>query len=360
MDFLSFRRRLLRRSPLLAWLLCAVLLVGGLCANLYAMSHTISWLQARKLVAVDGTLLMADSYYVGKGKHSTMRLTVDYRYDFNGRQYTGSTVGLKQGVATIDGATEEEAIAKLRAIMDGDKRVRVWVDPARPNVSRLDRTLDWAASLGITAFAFFAMMYGLAVGTRHSTLARGTVFDAHPSPWRSLAFLALIGNLSGWPLVFITLWELPQSGQYLVFASLFSAVGVFLALAAARGFRAEQRLGAPYVQYFQEGPATIRLRFHFRPAFGERCTLAEFSGAVSVEVRQIVHPEAAGHFDDRARIAWRVVAGPRSLARGTRFFDVVADLPDWPDSPDGFVPAYWEIVLAALGGETHFWLPPDL
>lgn len=362
MTFPYFRRRLQRGPAINAWLLSTLLLLCGLSANVYVMMQTVSWVQARSHVAVDGTLLVVDTYghVKSRRRNGSWRLTVDYRYEFNGHRYTGSMVGLKHGMNTIDGETAHKTLDKLRSAMDGDRRVRVWVNPARPKHSRLDRTLDWNVSLGVTLLGFIAMFCGVVIGTQQSNLAGGTVIDAKTRPWRPLTFLALACNLSSWPLVVIALCELPQSASFLVAALIYAAVGVALGFAAASELLAEQRVGAPYLQYFQQGPTTIRLRFHYRPAPGKLCSSAKFSGAVSVEVRQIFHDVTKNQFSDSASMPWRVLAGQGILARGTRFFDVVVDLPQWPAAPAGVEPAYWEIVLDALDTETHFWLTPQL
>lgn len=356
MDFPSFQRRLRRGTAYKAWLLSALLLAGSFWATLHAMSPTLTWLQARSHVAVDGTLLAVGFHKVSEGRRSPSHLTVEYSYAFNGGDYTGNTVGITPGTSTIGGNTARETKAKLQATLTGDKQVSVWVDPVQPHVSRLDRTLDWAMSLGFASLAFFMMMYGLVIGTHHGTIPQGAVSHAQPRPWRALAFLAVVSSMSVWPLLLIILCDLPSSKSWLVFALLSAAVCVALAIAAVSEFKSAQRIGAPYIQHFQQGPATITLRFHFP----DGCGLAEYAGAVGVEVRQIQQAVKTSQFSNSARISWRTVAAQQVLARGTPFLDVSADLPEWPVSSDDYEPAYWEVVLDALGTETHFWLKPYL
>lgn len=148
MELLALHRRLRRGPAYNPWLLAALLLVCGVWGNLHVMSHTSTWWQARSHVALNGTLLVAIRSSDGQKRFPAPRLIVDYRYAFNGQQYRGSTLGLKRSIATIDGETVDETMAKLQATLDGDRRVRVWVDPAQPQVSRLDRTFNWNESWG--------------------------------------------------------------------------------------------------------------------------------------------------------------------------------------------------------------------
>lgn len=99
------------------------------------------------------------------------------------------------------------------------------------------------------------MFAGVEIGTQQNTLAQGTVFDAKQRPWRPLAFLALAFNLCSWPLVIITLCELPQSGVGLVWALALAVIGLALASSAAREFRAERRgLPSRFLQSSKSNP----------------------------------------------------------------------------------------------------------
>ncbi|NJD87203.1 MAG: DUF3592 domain-containing protein, partial [Betaproteobacteria bacterium] len=158
----------------LACLLFAVPFGGVGVFATWAIGSTVheAW-RARDWVRVKATVLEADLRSSGGSDGGTTYQALgSYRYDFAGKQFTGSRLGISQvgGSDNIDD-WHHEVSARLADARSAGKPVTVWVNPDNPVESVLDRELRWGEILFLVPFslafggvgvgALVAMVFGL-------------------------------------------------------------------------------------------------------------------------------------------------------------------------------------------------------
>jgi hypothetical protein len=115
----------------------------------------------------------------------TYEAYADYAYPWNGRQYAGNRVSISAGADNI--GDHQRRLG--RQLADASSRgipVTVWIDPADPSVSVIDRSLRWGL-IGFKAIFFF-VFGGAGVGLLYVALKRGSGVDlpesvATNAPW---------------------------------------------------------------------------------------------------------------------------------------------------------------------------------
>jgi hypothetical protein len=107
-------------------------------------------------VQVEATLLAA-GYETHSGDDSqTYEAYARYTYDYGGRSYTGDRVGIASGADNI-GDYQQEIGRNLQSAYSQGERIFVYVDPAEPSQSIIDRGVRW----GLIGFKMiFVVVFG--------------------------------------------------------------------------------------------------------------------------------------------------------------------------------------------------------
>lgn len=226
----------------------------GVGMGVWLASTVLTYFSARSWVETPARIVRAD-LKVHRGKKSTSyEVVTEYTYDYAGRQYKGSRVGLAGGADNI-GSFQQNAYQELSGYQKSGKPFRCYVNPARPEEALLYRDLRWeiAAMQMLFAVVFGGVGFGLltfAVVTWRQQRARAALAAAHPDKpwmwkadwaagrivfstktamWTTLA-LALFWNLVSAPVWFILPGEiLGKHNLWALLFMLFPAIGLFLA-----------------------------------------------------------------------------------------------------------------------------------
>ncbi len=318
---------------------------------LYSVSTTLAdALEMRSWHPVEAQLLRG-GYETRSGDSTTFEAFADYRYEFDGRTYTGDRVSLSPGGDNI-GDYQRELGSRLADAHASGASVTVWVDPAAPASSILDRTIRWGLvgfkSLFIVVFGGigFGLLYAV-WRAKASGDPANPAFQASPwlanddwqsasirsgskaAMWAAWIFAALWCAISA-PLPFIVYEEVLEKDNYLALvALLFPVVGLGLLAWATSKTLEWRRFGAtPVVLDPFPGSigghvgGTIETRLPY--ASGQRfvVTLTSLESRVSGSGKNRSRSESAVWQDEQVATARPGTYGTRLMFR----FDVPADL----------------------------------
>ncbi len=331
----------------LACLLFAIPFGGVGVFATWAIGSTVSdaW-RAREWVRVRATVQDANlAVSSGSEGGSTYQASGSYRYAFGGRQYTGNRLG----ISTLGGSDNiddwhHEVSGRLADARAAGKPVTVWVNPDNPAESVLDRELRWGQVLFLVPFslafggvgvgALVALVFVLkgkgeggageavnrAIGARDGDTQ--TVDNASP---RFLWVFAFFWNAMSWPIAFLAVPDIVESGEWLgLLVLLFPLVGLGLLWAAVsatwNAFVARRRgpaLARPARARSAPGAlAAQAARAMFDPAAGGRAR-GGFGGSA---VREADIPPAVAEIEEGAGVLTLRYSGRRHLGAALGLF----------------------------------------
>lgn len=317
---------------------------------------------------------------------TTYKAYAEYKYNYQGQDYTASRVAIDTTADNIGHAHEEQGAALASAANEG-RSIEVYVDPAAPYSAVVYRDLRW----GMVGFkALFAVLFGGAgIGLIASAFyrkrgvdrARGAAFPDAPwlanPDWQSpeikpgsktaMQFtwgFAVVWNLISSPIWFVLPEEVGEKQNYAaLIALLFPLVGVGLLYWAIRQTLEWRKFG-PSPVVLDPFPAaiggqaggTIELPVPFDSAHVFNITLAA------------IHSFESGSGKNRSRrerVAWQqsVVAYAEPGMDGTRLqfrFDIPEGLPPSDADQDGAYHLWRLSVQADLPGvdvDRHYEIP---
>jgi hypothetical protein len=175
----------------------------------------------------------------------TFRAEGTYRYTFEGREYSGSRLGISRvgGADNLDD-WHQEVSAKLQDARAAGKAITVWVNPENPAEAVFDRYVRWREIAFLTPFslAFGGVGVGALVaavvvllGSDRKAPARAPVperegRDASPAFLWAFAFL---WNALSFPIAILVISDVVESGEWAgLLVLLFPLVGIGLLWAA--------------------------------------------------------------------------------------------------------------------------------
>ncbi len=147
----------------------------------------LTYLDAQSWVETPAQILKT-KLNVSRGKSTSYQVVADYVYEFGGRKYQGSRVGLTGGADNI-GSFQQDAYRELSQHQKSKKPFRCFVNPRQPAEALLYRQLRWemAAFQMIFVLVFGAVGFGLLIGALTSLSSQRAVARLaaeHPdSPW---------------------------------------------------------------------------------------------------------------------------------------------------------------------------------
>lgn len=221
--------------------------------------------QMRDWVAVEGMLQRA-GYETSAGEDTdTYKAYAEYRYEYAGQRYSGDRVGISGGSDNI-GDYQRETGRYFQHVLNRGEPVTVYVDPADPSQSILDRSVRWGL-IGFKAI-FFLVFGGVGLGlivytlratgdadTGHAAIddqpwlankawqAAGIGSDSRTGMWAGWGFAAF-WNLISAPLPFVIYSEVTEKNNLpALLGLLFPLVGIGLVAWAIRQTLEWRRFG---------------------------------------------------------------------------------------------------------------------
>lgn len=116
----------------------------------------VSWRSALGYTEVEAQILSVDLNSYSGDDSTTYEVTATYEYSYNGRELTGSRVGLFAGSDNI-GDYHERIYQRLREAQQNHQRVPCYVNPKDPTEAYLDLEMRWG-------MIFFYLIFVIAFG----------------------------------------------------------------------------------------------------------------------------------------------------------------------------------------------------
>lgn len=196
---------------------------------------------------------------------NTYEAFASYSYYFDGQQYYGDRVSLSKGADNI-GSYQEDIGSRLRNVASSGGSLMVFVDPAKPSDSIVDRGVRWGlvGFKSIFIFVFGGVGLGLLIAIWRAPKEKdATLPEYQGAPWllnddwqtatiRSTSkasmwgawIFAAIWNLISAPLPFVLHAEVFEKQNYIASVGLlFPLVGIGLLVWAVRRTREWTRFG---------------------------------------------------------------------------------------------------------------------
>jgi hypothetical protein len=225
----------------------------GVGMGIWLGSTIFAHLRMRGWEEVPARIVRTELQASKSSKSTTYRVTAEYVYQYGGRPYRGTAVGLYGGPDNI-GSFHQDAHRELSEHQKSDRPFRCYVNPRQPAEAILYRNLRWEMvgfqSMFVLAFGGvgFGLLIAGVLGYRKAKVERALV-AAHPdAPWmhrrdwaggqivysaKKMALIALACALF-WNLISAPLWcliphEVIQKGNRLALMGLvFPLVGLGL------------------------------------------------------------------------------------------------------------------------------------
>lgn len=225
--------------------LAMLLIFGGISAGAFwVMGRTIqNGLQAQEWVKV-----RADVRNVSEG-------SVTYAYDWQGKKYVGDRIGtfVLGGSSSIDD-WEDRIDALVTTAQNDRKPITIFVNPANPSESLMDREIRWALLL---AFCLpFGVGFGAGAAFSLAVVAKAVGLAGSGQPLlkaqvRTALFqwgVALVWNSVALPIAVLAIPSLWREGEWfpVILLALFPLIGVLIVWGAlASTFKALAQ-GSPF------------------------------------------------------------------------------------------------------------------
>lgn len=327
--------------------------------------------EMRDWLPTEATLLRA-GYDTHTGEDSdTYRAYADYSYSIGGRTYRNDRVTITGGADNV-GDYQQSLGRRLANAFEREQAITVYVDPADPAESIVDRELRW----GLMGFkSIFALVFGgigggllvwalLAKKKKPEAEAFGDKPWLANDDWQSATIrsssktgmyvawgFALFWNLVSAPLPFVVYREVTQKQNLVALVGLiFSVVGIGLLVWALRRTLEWRRFGpAPVLLDPFPGSigghvgGTVDLRVPYDPGSNFMLTLTNIHSRMSGSGKNRKRRERAKWQDTR-------IAHATAGAQGTRLtfrFDVPAGLDESDALRDGDTWHLWRLSLNA-------------
>ncbi|WP_188093642.1 DUF3592 domain-containing protein [Marinobacter salinexigens] len=205
------------------------ILLAGPAHTLYTHFSTANW--TRVAVTLDQVNLITST----SDDSDTYSIKASYRYQFNGRSYSGSRVSYDWGSDNI-GDFHQNTLQKLRSAQ-ARGQVTAWINPDNPTESYLVRDLRWKKLLFASVFGSVFSVAGLFViymGTRKRSSvedfrATDEIASSEKHGFWAFAFMAFMFLGISAPAVIAIPGELDDGNWPILAVLLFPLVGLWLA-----------------------------------------------------------------------------------------------------------------------------------
>lgn len=229
----SLAKNLLYGLIVLVFSLAACTMIAFLGRTYYLHAATASWVQ------VPAQVLDWDLKQNQSRKHRTQtRLVVNYRYDFEGKSYLGDRIDFSIGSDNFSGSRRSRQMTALKS-----NQLRVFVNPAQPDDSVMDRSLPAQQVAFAVFFLFFPCGLGTAFGLSSVLQLITRLSGLSMDRWVMPSLGLLHGLPALYPLTFAWRELSPGSGLVLV---LFGCVGLWSLIEILLRVRNPERGGVKF------------------------------------------------------------------------------------------------------------------
>lgn len=164
-----------------------MLVAGGACFGVWLVGGVVAYLQMRNWEQVPATIVHAESKCISSSSNGNRyETTAEYRYQFQGSNYTGSRISLDDANASD---FDRKAIPDLSKHCKSGQPFPCYVNPQQPAESILYRNLPWATLIfrGVFMLVFAAPGFGWLAWqrlARRRERIKAALALAHPDePW---------------------------------------------------------------------------------------------------------------------------------------------------------------------------------
>jgi hypothetical protein len=369
-------------ATLFALLFAILFPIGGTFGGIVPVYKQLSgWWQARSFVPIQAAVINA-TLQTHRDEGTTYQSIAQFKYRYDGRDYVSSTIGFGGGGSDNIGSYQQDIYQKLKKARDFAMPVELWVNPNQPGQAVYDRSIRWQLLIFSIPFAVLFPLVGIGAWWAIWRIWRGSnetkIFEndavmfkgagsveiqGNAGGWIGLALAALFWNVLSWPLTIFPIIAAIQNHKWVaLLLLLFPLVGIGLAIAAIRVWRAQRRIGKPVLILKQSavpGHDPLQAAIRFEPALGERLNSSILSIPVSITI-QCVDEDTRGE-DTTSKVLWDSRVMQATIMRGTHTLDFQAELP--AKMPASTIPRtqsvriYWQVVLEACGGQIKFEIP---
>ncbi len=250
------------------WLFALPFAAVGVVASYWVVSTLASWQRMANWVGVPADLVSLDLRSHGSSDHATTyKVVAQYRYRFDGRDYTGDRVAISDFSDNI-GSFHRDLYAQLRAAQRRHQPVTVYVDPQQPASAVLNRDPRWPLLAFQSLFALIfggvggGLMYGAIVGGKKVAAQRELQRRYPNEPWRwrpewsnpriesssratayGATVFAMLWNAVSAPVLMFLPDELAKGNRAALIGLVFPLAGIGLAVWAVRAWLRLRRFG---------------------------------------------------------------------------------------------------------------------
>lgn len=216
----------------------------------------------RNWVATEARVISAKLHENRSEDSTTYRVEGRYRYEWQGRQYTGNRIGIHGGSDNI-GSYHSKQYAKLQTALSAGKPIVVYVNPEAPNEAIVDRNVRMEMLMFGSLFVVCFGGIGVAIiwwGWRYKApiknvetaakpwLAKhewqgGPIYSSAKGSMLILVFGAIIWNAFSFPVAWFVYLEEGFRNPVIFLVLLFPLVGILLLIGAIKQIRSWRRTG---------------------------------------------------------------------------------------------------------------------
>jgi hypothetical protein len=230
-------------------------LFGGL---LPVQGMLANWHKTQSWEPVSAQVLDTELKSSRSSKTTTYKVTARYRYEYWGKAYEGSQVGLSDSGWDNIGSWHTDWHERLAQAKAAETPLTVWVNPVRPEQAIIDRDIRWMQlvfhipfatlfpAVGIGAFwMLWKTLRAPADGPLPNLPRRNSrrILSDGSNAKRGVWLFAIFWNLLSFPIAGVALADAERQGGLVWVVLIFPLVGLYLLYAAVRSTLAWRRFG---------------------------------------------------------------------------------------------------------------------
>lgn len=233
--------------------------VAGLFGGLLPVQGMLAnWHKTQSWEPVPARVLDTELKSSRSSKTTTYKVTARYQYDYWGKTYEGTRVGLSDSGWDNIGSWHKDWHERLMRAKAGETPVTVWVNPVRPEQAIIDREIRWMQLVFHIPFATLFPAVGIGAfwmlwktlrappdGPLPSLPRRNSrrILSDGGNAKRGIWLFAIFWNLLSFPIAGIALADAGRQGGLVWVVLIFPLVGLYLLYAAVRSTLGWRRFG---------------------------------------------------------------------------------------------------------------------
>lgn len=234
--------------------------IGFLCLSI--IPSLWEWQAMQGWQATNAKVLTAELKTNRSDDGTTWEATARYQYSYNNQPYTGTRVGIMSGSDNI-GSWHQDHSRQLKKHRNNNSPITIYIDPANPSESIIDRNLRWSmlAFKSVFALIFGGVGIGLMIFGIRSKTAENPEKLSTDEPWLAnkdwgnpiksnakmgvwgLWGFAVFWSLMSTPVLFILPDEIANKNYTALIAVIFPIIGIILLITASISTARWRRFG---------------------------------------------------------------------------------------------------------------------